>query len=83
VDIKQFFKDWAQRGVYMINDVLDDTEKKMSFQKFQETYNIQINFLTYHDVITTMSVYIKKSNIPINDLEKLNGALIQTSLRNL
>jgi uracil DNA glycosylase len=66
VDIKQFFKDWAQRGVYMINDVLDDTEKKMSFQKFQDTYNIQINFLTYHDVITAMSVYIKKSNIPIN-----------------
>jgi uracil DNA glycosylase len=28
VDIKQFFyKDWAKRGVYMINDVLDETGK--------------------------------------------------------
>jgi hypothetical protein len=76
-------KDWAKRGVYMINDVLDETGKKMSFQKFQDTYNIQINFLTYHGVITAISVYIKKSNIPINDLEKLNGPLIQTSLKNL
>ena len=67
----------------MINDVLDETGKKMSFQKFQDTYNIQINFLTYHGVITAISVYIKKSNIPINDLEKLNGPLIQTSLKNL
>ena len=44
---------------------------------------MQINFLTYHGVITAISVYIKKSNIPINDLEKLNGPLIQTSLKNL
>jgi hypothetical protein len=38
-------KDWAKRGVYMINDVLDETGKIMSFQKFQDTYNIQTNFL--------------------------------------
>ena len=38
VDIKQFvYKDWAKRGVYMINDVLDETGKIMSFQKFQDT----------------------------------------------
>ena len=83
MDIKQFFKDWAQRVVYMINDVFDESGKIMSFQNFQDTYNIQINFLTYHGVIIAISVYIKKSNIPINDLEKLNGPLIQTSLRNL
>jgi hypothetical protein len=43
---------------------------------FQDTYNIQTNFLTYHGVITAIRFYIKKSNIPINDLEKLNGPLI-------
>jgi hypothetical protein len=57
----------------MINDVLDETGKKMSFQKFQDTYDIQTNFLTYHGVTTAISFYIKISNIPINDLEKLNN----------
>jgi hypothetical protein len=36
----------------MINDVLDETGKILSFQKFQDTYNIQTNFFTYHGVIT-------------------------------
>ena len=34
------YKDWAKRGIYMINDVLDETGKIVSFQKFQDTYNI-------------------------------------------
>ena len=61
----------------MINDMLDETGKIISFQKFQDTYNIQTNFLTYHGVITAISIYIYKSNIPINDLEKINGPLIR------
>ena len=82
VDIKQFvYKDWAKRGVYMINDVLDETGKIMPFQKFKDTYNIQTNFLTYHGVITAIRFYIKKSNIPINDLEKLNGPLIPNIIK--
>ena len=54
------YKDWTKRGVYMINNALDETGKIMSFQKFQDTYNIQTNFLTYHGVITAISFYIKK-----------------------
>ena len=53
------YKDWAKRGVYMINNVLNETGKIMSFQKFQDTYNIQTNFLTYHGVIIAISFYIK------------------------
>jgi hypothetical protein len=48
---------------------------------FQDTYNIQTNFLTYHGVITVISFYIKKSKIPINDLEKLNGPLIPNIIK--
>jgi hypothetical protein len=65
----------------MINDVLDETGKIMSFQKFQDTYYIQTNFLTYHGVITAIHFYINKSNIPINDLEKLNGPLIPNIIK--
>ena len=65
------YKNWAKRGAYMINDVLDETGKIMSLQKFQDTYYIQTNFLAYHGVITSIRLYFKKSNIPINNLEKL------------
>ena len=65
----------------MINDVLDETGKIMSFQKFQDTYNIQTNFLTYHGVITAISFYNKKSNMLINDLEKLNRPLIPNIIK--
>ena len=51
----------------MISDVWDETGKIMSFQKFQDNYYIQANFLTYHGVITAIHLYIKKSNIPINN----------------
>jgi hypothetical protein len=54
----------------MKNDVLDETGKILSFQKFQDTYNIQTNFLTYHGGITAISFYIKKSNMLINDYER-------------
>jgi hypothetical protein len=34
VDIKQlFYKDWEKRGVYMINDVLDETRKNNVISK--------------------------------------------------
>jgi hypothetical protein len=34
VDIKQlFYKDWAKRDVYMINDVLDETRKNNVISK--------------------------------------------------
>jgi hypothetical protein len=65
----------------MINDVLCETGKIMSFQKFQDSYYIQTNFLTYHGVITAIRFYIKKSNIPINNLEKLNGSLIPNIIK--
>jgi hypothetical protein len=55
-------------------------EKKCNFKSFRTPIiYLQTNFLTYHGVITAIRFYIKKPNIPINDLEKINGPLIPDS----
>jgi hypothetical protein len=40
-----------------------------------------LQVLTYHGVITAIRFNIKKTNIPINDLEKLNGPLIPNIIK--
>ena len=40
-------KTWKQKGVYIVNDVLDRNRNTMSLMEFQNTFNIKTNFLEY------------------------------------
>ena len=46
-----FYKEWANKGIWLINDLLDDKGNILSFQGFQNTFEIRTNFLTYHGLV--------------------------------
>ena len=49
-----FYKTWFDKGVYLIQDVLDVDGKVMSYAEFTEKYLLSCNFLTYFQVISAI-----------------------------
>ena len=49
-----FYKTWFDKGVYLIQDLLDTDGKVMSYAKFKEKYLLSCNFLTYFQVISAI-----------------------------
>ena len=56
-----FYKNWFEKGVYLIQDLLDANGNVMSYTKFTEKYLLSCNFLVYFQVI---------SAIPRNAIER-------------
>ena len=56
-----FYKNWFEKGVYLIQDLLDANGNVMSYTKFTEKYLLSCNFLFYFQVI---------SAIPRNAIER-------------
>ena len=50
-----FYKTWFDKGVYLIQDLLDVDGKVMSYAEFTEKYLPSCNFLTYFQVISAVS----------------------------
>ena len=45
-----FLKDWFDSGIVSIQDILNENRKFLSFQEFQQIYEINCNFLNYYHV---------------------------------
>ena len=49
-----FYKTWFDKGVYLIQDLLDTDGKVMSYAKFKEKYLLSCNVLNYFQVISAI-----------------------------
>ena len=49
-----FYKNWFEKGVYLIQDLLDVDGNIMSYTKFTDKYLLSCNFLAYFQVISTI-----------------------------
>ena len=78
-----FYKDWIDKGIFLINDLLNDEGKLMTFQQFQNIYKIKSNFLTYNGVILSIKSYKKalKNYISINNCYKTLGPIMPNNIR--
>lgn len=56
-----FYKNWFDKGVYLIQDLLDADGKVMSYAIFTEKYLLSCNFLTYFQVISAIPKKIIES----------------------
>lgn len=67
-----FFQSWYLKGIYMINDLIKDTDFNnlnfLSFEDFSQKFNVNCNFLQYHGMIMAIKQYLR--NI-VKDTEKL------------
>ena len=50
-----FLRDWFNKGILSIQDLLDDAGHKMSYQEFNNKYSCKSNFLQYYQVISAIS----------------------------
>ena len=61
VDNKYVFnKNWDDKNILFINDLVTQNGNLYSLQEFEEIYNTKTNFLTYHNLITAINKYRNK-----------------------
>ena len=51
-----FYSIWLEKAVLSIQDLLDCNGKFLSFQTFQQRYNIKCNFLNYLQVLSAIHI---------------------------
>ena len=49
-----FYRNWFEKGVYLIQDLLDTDGNIMPYTKFTEKYLLSCNFLAYFQVISAI-----------------------------
>ena len=75
------YKEWSVRNVEIINDLIDENNTFMSFQKFTNIYKVKTNFLTYQGIISSIKKYM--SSLGIHDFKKQQSPLIPNILKPL
>ena len=54
----QLRRDWLNKGITMISDILSNNNVVMSNDDLRETYSIKINFIDYHNFKSTITDYL-------------------------
>lgn len=67
-NLSVFYKSWFDRGIKVIDDLLDSGNNFLSFFDFTSKYSIHTNFLTYQGVIKAVKKFLKSKPSP--DTEK-------------
>ena len=59
VDSKTIFiREWFEKGILSIQDLLDNTGQPMSYQEFTNKYSCKTNFLQYYQVISAIPKHL-------------------------
>ena len=49
-----YLHEWFKRGVVLVNDLLNENGKFLTFKEFSDKYRCQTNFLQYYQVISAI-----------------------------
>ena len=49
-----FYKEWFEKGVRSINDLINEDGTYLTLDQFQEKYKIVVNFLKYNSIISAI-----------------------------
>ena len=71
---------WLKKGVITIGDVLTENCRIMSIENFQETFNINTNFLEYGGFILTMKNFMDNLEKPTENLTRPVNSLLNIVL---
>ena len=53
-----FYRSWKNKGILMINDLLDPNGDLLTYVEFQRKYQLQSNFLAYEGIVKSIKDYI-------------------------
>ena len=78
----QLRRDWLNKGITMVSDLLSNNNVVMSNEDLVETYSIKINFIDYHNIKATINDYLSWKEKPIQ-LESFPKNSALNKLRNI
>ena len=58
-----FWREWYQKGIIYMHDLMNDNGSWMSFDQFSHTYGIRINFLRYLGILSAVKAAAKIMNL--------------------
>ena len=74
-----FWKTWFEKGIFLVQDLLNEDGKFLSLQEFQDKFDLEIYFLQYFQMIAAIPSEIKcsayKTQITPDDLFKMEDIL--------
>jgi len=53
-----FYKEWFQKGIFLIQDLLQENGQFVTFPEFIKKYKIECNFLNYMQVVSTIPKHL-------------------------
>ena len=56
-----FSKTWFEKGICLVQDLLNEHEKFLSLQEFQDKFDLEINFLQYFQMIAAIPSELKRN----------------------
>ena len=75
---------WIQKGLYVINDLLTNDGKFLSFVEFRNLYLLDVNFIEYYGVINAIPLHWKRlirNHNKIQNIIHLQVKLSKTCLK--
>ena len=56
---RYFGKKWVKKGIYYIQDILNENGKFLTYEEFKCRYSLQVNFLHYFQILASIPVGLK------------------------
>ena len=54
-----FLREWFVKGIYTIQQLLNENGQYLTFQEFQAKYYCQTNFLQFYQILSAIPVHLK------------------------
>ena len=58
-DKSLFWKKWVKKGIYYIQDILNENRKFLTYEEFKCRYSLQVNSLHYFQILASIPVGLK------------------------
>ena len=76
-----FYRDWFDRGIYLVRDLLKSDGKFLSYTEFVQKYDLRCNFLTYFQVVSAIPRHLveRAMSYPVDRAGLLSSTMFHLS----
>ena len=76
-----FYRDWFDRGIYLVRDLLKSDGKFLSYTEFVQKYDLRCNFLIYFQVVSAIPRHLveRAMSYPVDRAGLLSSTMFHLS----
>ena len=76
-----FYRDWFDRGIYLVRDLLKSDGKFLSYTEFVQKYDLRCNFLIYFQVVSAIPRHLveRAMSYPVDRAGLLSSTIFHLS----